>query len=246
MTSRKVTAGPGARFDDAKVRRYALIDLERADQNPYRGEFDAFVKSRVAELVCSDEPARFRAFWKELLVAAEARFPWRPPELRVRRVSLSPSSVPVVRHATRIISMVHELHKAGYQRVRMLPYLAPSGCYWRCAITYSDNVEDDGYHIREEADELVARYTTGDEAKYFGWHDAKDLSARQLAEKFVSKFSLIATRGEGRAWMYAGWVTDVLGRAEQGDEDALLFLIADWELDDSILRDWQPPPPLRR
>jgi hypothetical protein len=43
--------------------------------------------------------------------------------------------------------MVHELHKAGYQRIRILPYLSPSGAYWRCTITTSDNVADDGYHL---------------------------------------------------------------------------------------------------
>jgi hypothetical protein len=230
------------------ARRMSVLDLARADLNPDRAQFEEFVKSCVAEAVVATSPDRYRDLWKCLLVEADRRFAWQPPEMRVRPISQAPSAEPLVRHATRVIAMVHELHKAGYQRIRMLPYLAPSGCYWRCAITYSDNVEDDGYHIRNEDDDgrHVAPYTTGDDNRYFGWQDAEKLSARELADRFLREFPLIAERGQGRDWMYAGWVTDVLGRAEQGTSDALLYLIADCELDEAILREWQPPPPLRR
>lgn len=248
MTARDPERNAEAAFAVLKKRRLAVLDLDAAELNPDRGRFEDFVKARVAEAVVSSSPDRYRDLWRSLFAEADRRFGWQPMAVATRTVSQSSSSDPLVRRATRVIAMVHELHKAGYQRIRMLPYLAPSGCYWRCAITFSDNVEDDGYHIRDEDYEngFVAAYTTGNDNHYFGWKDAESLSARELAERFLREFPIIAERGMGRDWMYAGWVTDVLGRAEQGRQEDLLYLIADCDLDPEILRDWQPPPPLRR
>jgi hypothetical protein len=36
--------------------------------------------------------------------------------------------------------------------------------------------------------------------------------------------------GVGRDWAYAGWLTEVLGRAEQGGIEDLLILYADYDL----------------
>lgn len=237
-----------ARFARLKsTHRIFTIDLSLADLNPDRAKFESMLRARVADAAAGTSPDRFRDLWKTIFVEASGRFAWQPPAIPTRAISLTPSSDSLVRHATRVIAMVHELHKAAYQRIRMLPYLAPSGCYWRCAITYSDNVEDDGYRIRNEDHDgrHIATYSTGSESNYFGWKDASTLSARELAIRFMREFPLIAERGAGRDWMYAGWVTDVLGRAEQGRQEDLLYLMADWELEPSVLRDWQPPPPIR-
>jgi hypothetical protein len=43
--------------------------------------------------------------------------------------------------------------------------------------------------------------------------------------------------------MYAGWLTDLLGRFEQGGEDAWLYLMADFPIDPDVLDHWRPPPP---
>lgn len=235
-------------FEQLKAgQRYVTVDLVRADLNPDRADFDGYVKASVADAVTSGSADRFRDLWKAIIVEAARRFSWRPTDVPVRKISQSPSTDALVRHATRVIAMVHELHKAGYQRIRMLPYLAPSGCYWRCAITFADNIADDGFNIVDEDYDrrLVAPYTTGDENRYFGWNGAATMSARELAARFIQEFPLIAERGAGRDWMYAGWVTDVLGRAEQGRQEDLLFLLADFDLDGDVLRDWQPPPPSR-
>jgi hypothetical protein len=229
-------------------RRIALIDLNAADLNPDRARFEEFLKARVAEVVVSGLPDRYRALWKSILAEAEKRFGWQPAPMAPRRVSLTPAEDAIVRHATRVLAMVHELHKAGYQKIRVLPYLAPSGGYWRCTITYAANMADDGFTpIRDGAGdrEHVARYSTADGNNYFGGDKALSLSARELAVRFLGEFPVIAAMGQGRDWLYAGWLTDVLGRAEQGRVQDLLYLIADFELGDGVLRDWQPPPPPR-
>jgi hypothetical protein len=39
---------------------------------------------------------------------------------------------PIFRRALRVLRMVHELHKRGRQRLRIVPTMAPSGLHWRC------------------------------------------------------------------------------------------------------------------
>ena len=60
---------------------------------------------------------------------------------------------------------------------------------------------------------------------YFEWTDAETDNARELAEKFVTRFPDVAKRGLGRDWVYAGWLSELLGALEGGD-----FLpVVEWE-----------------
>ena len=161
-----------------------------------------------------------------------------PP--RLRPISLRPPEAPALRDSARVIAMVHELHKAGYQRIRILPTMAPTGLHWRCTVTSADNLGPDGLSVRAGADGLIARYTSGNGNHYFDWPGADRMNARQLAARFLTAFPVIAERGAGRDWAYAGWLTDVLGRAEHGD---FLVFAADYPLDEEDLREWHPPPP---
>lgn len=161
------------------------------------------------------------------------------PPPRLRPVSLRPPKEPAHRDAARLIAMVHELHKSGYQRIRILPTMAPTGLHWRCTITSADNVAPDGLSIRTAGNGLIARYTSGQGSHYFDWPGADRMTARQLAVHFLSAFPLIAERGAGRDWPYAGWLTDVLGRAEHC---SFVVFAADYPLDEAELREWRPPP----
>lgn len=125
--------------------------------------------------------------------------------------------------AYRVLLMVHELHKRGYQRLRINPGLAPSGLYWRCSIIPAVNPSSAG-GARAEA-QTFARYTTGMMNRYFDWDDAASDSAAQLAEKFVARFPALAAAGVGSDWRYAGWYVEMLGFAERGH---LPIAYADW------------------
>ena len=80
---------------------------------------------------------------------------------------------------------------------------------------------------------------SGDGARYFGWEDGPALTARVLAKRFLAAFPAIAGRGAGRDWAYAGWLTDVLGRAEHG---SFVRFYADYPIGEDELALWQPPP----
>lgn len=227
-------------------KRLITLDLNAADSDLEESarELDDLIRKEIEPHLFSDSPDRFRQIWRVVLGAFIDWYRDIPGQKLVRPISLAPSDHTDVRHATRVIAMVHELHKAGYQRIRMLPYLSPSGGHWRCDITFAENIQDDGYRIREGHVDRheIAYYSTADKNHYFGWPGAEHMSARQLAARFLQEFPNISERGRGRDWAYAGWVTEVLGRAEQGRHEDLLYLLADWEIDAATLRTWQPPP----
>jgi hypothetical protein len=135
---------------------------------------------------------------------------------------------PHVRRAVRVLAMVGELHKRGFQRLRVMPYMSPSGMYWRCAIGSSDYfyrnhgamlLKDcplDVSNDQPQTTGVVAHYTSGQENHYFGWNDSERDSPRSLADKFVDRFSRLAASGSGWDYPYAGWFLRALGLAEAG------------------------------
>lgn len=161
-------------------------------------------------------------------------------------ISQTPPSDALARRTGRVIAMVHELHKAGYQLLRISPGLSPSGAHWRCPITFADNIEPDGWTIKRfEADAgMVAAYSSADPG-YFGWDDAVGLSARGLAEMFLGRFAAICSLSRGRDWQYAGWMTEVLGVVEQGNISDYPVFYADYPLDLGAQRITCPPAPAR-
>ena len=86
----------------------------------------------------------------------------------LRPASLKPPADKAPRDAARLVAMVQELHKAGYQRLRIAPAMAPSGLHWRCAISHAGNVAADGRGFREAADGEIALYSSGQGTAYFG------------------------------------------------------------------------------
>jgi hypothetical protein len=123
----------------------------------------------------------------------------------------------VYRRAQRVLAMVHELHKAGYQQLRICPGMSPSGGCWRVAITHKGNIlKSHGAMIAEFGGRDAANYTSGQDNNYFDWHDAEHDTARQLAQKFLERFSDICTKGRGLDHEYVGWYVQMLGFSERG------------------------------
>ncbi len=135
---------------------------------------------------------------------------------------------PRIRRAVRVLAMVGELHRRGYQRLRVMPFMSPSGTSWRCWIGpdklfYRDHgavlcqtaaaLGDNG---EMQSTSMIARYTSGNDNHYFGWDDAEHDNARSLADKFLERFRMLARSGEGWNYAYAGWYQRLLGLAERG------------------------------
>jgi hypothetical protein len=143
--------------------------------------------------------------------------------------------------------MVLELHRMGYQRLRVAPGLSPSGMHWRCAVLSAGNAGR-GHGARLLRHDEAAHYSSSAGANYFGWGDAAQDSPRQLAEKFVSRFPLIAEAGRGPDKPYADWYAEMIRLTEPS---GLPYAYADWALpedrlpvgNDSGATSVQMPPP---
>lgn len=133
------------------------------------------------------------------------------------------SKIDWVRRGQRLIRMVSELHRLGYQQLRIMPYMHPLA--WRLAIGPRDVFSPKNGAVLKENFWDVPIYTSADGANYFGWKDAAGDNARQLAEKFIERFPAIAERGKGRDWAYAGWLAELVGLLEGGD----YLPIMEWE-----------------
>jgi hypothetical protein len=128
-----------------------------------------------------------------------------------------------VRRAVRVLAMVGELHRRGYQKIRVMPFMSPSGNAWRCWIGPDQLFyRNHGAYLRDtdlgeaHATSLVARYSSSEQNCYFGWNDSENDDARSLADKFLERFTRLASQGEGWSDMYAGWYQRLLGLADRG------------------------------
>lgn len=128
-----------------------------------------------------------------------------------------PSTIadPTVRRCARVLRMVHELHRLGYQRLRIIPYFGPMQ-HWRCAVTHAGAVLTTHGAWGPDGDGC-AYYSDSAKNEYFGWHDAKADTAAQLAAKFVERFPALTRQGTGRDWVYVGWFCELMTYADRGE-----------------------------
>jgi hypothetical protein len=162
-----------------------------------------------------------------------------------------------IRRAQRVIRMISELHRLGYQRVRFMPFrmLGRFHVAIMSAVYFSPSSGAQSRNEPAMGDEKTI-FNTGQGNQYFGWTDASDDSARDLADKFVIRFPRLVASGKGRDWSYAGWLAELVGCLEKGPllpelvpvgpegwKDAphfgQLFLRGE---DDSLTPHPQPPP----
>ena len=73
-------------------------------------------------------------------------------EIRARLASWTPM---------RMLQGVEVLHRRGYNGVRVLPGVSPSGMYWRVAITTADNLIDHVDYPHVVNLDAVLQYSTG-------------------------------------------------------------------------------------
>jgi hypothetical protein len=118
-----------------------------------------------------------------------------------------------VRCAVRVLRMVSELHRLGYQRVRAMPcagltsyrvWIAPAPAFSRVNGAFCIDM-----------DAVSTCYDASAEDAYFGWQDARTDTARALARKFIERNERVCAFGQGSDWAYAGWLSDLLAMLER-------------------------------
>lgn len=132
----------------------------------------------------------------------------------------------------RVLLMVQDLHRRGYERLRVAPGLSPSGLHWRCSIVPVDHVRRDHGALAIDEDDTAARYTSSQGAGFFDWEDAEHDPPVALAGKFLERFPDLSAQGKGADPDYVRWYVRML-RAT--DPDGLIYAYADWELPEDHL-----------
>lgn len=124
------------------------------------------------------------------------------------------------RRCLRLLRAVHELHKQGFQDLAIHVGMAPSGFYWRCtlvpyiALFKKSNGTLSVYHTGEFEE---AHHSSANEGNdYFGWQDAKQATANDLAQLIQQRFPRMIAMCKRQNYAYTGWFTLVLGKAEEG------------------------------
>jgi len=88
-----------------------------------------------------------------------------------------------IRRAIRVLAMIGELHKRGYQRLRVMPYLSPSGAYWRCEVGPVDTFyRNHGAILREFVREPDRRLLIGPRKRVF-WLERRSRGRCEIARR---------------------------------------------------------------
>ena len=135
------------------------------------------------------------------------------------------SKITWIRRSQRVIRMVSELHRLGFQSLRIFPYFYQYR-EWQVCIAPKLTLADFDPMTPENKGEWVI-YSASNEYKYFGWTDVKHDDARGLAEKFITRYPNLVALGQGRDWEYAGWLCELLSVLEHDDGNWLPVLSSD-------------------
>jgi hypothetical protein len=115
-----------------------------------------------------------------------------------------------------ILEMTGELHKRGFEAIRLCPQISNSGVHWIAGLTSAGYVLPNHGAILHPSALMqamksapgaawVAYYSSAQGTQYFGWEDADEDSPAQLAEKFIERFSGICTSGRQADVEYVEW-----------------------------------------
>ena len=139
----------------------------------------------------------------------------------------------VLRRCQRVLRMVSELHKLGFQGLRIYPYQGAVG-NWRVEIHPSNHFSSDNSLQLETASPSriePARHSAGGsgETYFLDWKDSDTDNSRRLAKKFITRFPELCEASKVRDWSYAGWYQELMGCIETDNRLPCLF----WEYSES-------------
>lgn len=135
----------------------------------------------------------------------------------VERMCLSPHR--------RIFLMVRELHRLGFERLRVAPGMSASGSSWRCSIVPASCVSQAhgskiDHSSLEELEKVAKKefwaytYGSGQQQEPFGWKDAYFDSPSHLACKFIERQPEVVFSGWGSDITYAAWYQKMLDQTQ--------------------------------
>lgn len=119
------------------------------------------------------------------------------------------------------VKMIYEavscLHRRGYEKVRIMSYYSPSGCYFRCVISVKDNFDKTGFVCMEDENYPIFRYSTGADFDFFKKGESyENKTVEEFADKLLEVYPGLAELGKGKDSKYLAWYDGVLNVVSEG------------------------------
>jgi hypothetical protein len=115
----------------------------------------------------------------------------------------------------RVFLMLQELHRRGYEQLRLVPGMSGSGLAYRSSISPAVNISSTHGALAIDHN-LVAVNTSANGKALFGWDDAADSSISELARMFIRRYPTLAKLGRAPDPAYVKWFNDALAFARRG------------------------------
>lgn len=118
----------------------------------------------------------------------------------------------------KIMLMLRELHMMGYEKLRLISSVSPSGACWRFAILPVTKVSRLNGAMASSFDfRADASGSFDGSERCTGAGDSENDSPRKIAELFLSRFPEIAAEGLGQDKDYVDWYKNVIRETEPQD-----------------------------
>ena len=110
--------------------------------------------------------------------------------------------------------MAEELHKRGFEKLRIIPSMAPSGIYWRCS--FMDEAKENNF--------IVSNWINQHEKE--NSREEIKLTTQELADLFLKENHEFIEHCKGKNAAYTKWYSKMLAQLKK---DELPYAFADWE-----------------
>lgn len=114
----------------------------------------------------------------------------------------------------RVLRLLRELHRRGYQRLRLHCGWSPNGMAWRYGIAPVEEFEPDGLRMRAEHYPGRAFRSSRGDGTPFDVGGRKRAPTDEHADAFLRRFGDVAREGRGPDRAYAVWLDALLSRCE--------------------------------
>lgn len=114
----------------------------------------------------------------------------------------------------RVLRLLRELHRRGYERLRLHMGWSPNGMALRYGIAPAEQFQPDGFHMQMALYPGRAFKSTRGEGPPFDLGGTENADTEELADAFLSRFRDVASAGRGRDRAYVAWFAALLGRCE--------------------------------
>jgi len=115
-------------------------------------------------------------------------------------------------HISRYFLVIEELHRMGYELIRVCPCVSPNGLSWRCATTVKKFTLKNCGAIYRGPEHTAAQTCDGK----FKFGDCEGMTTHEIAELFLEKYPHLAQWGKGKDPEYVSWFKKATDLALRG------------------------------